>query len=505
MKLNSCDYFNKFISGSCRLILLPLVSLTFIWMHIANPAFVADDAFIHYRIADNFATSGYPFFNLAEPVLASSSMLWTLLLAFAFRIFGAHLVIVDLICAACSLAAAFTFAKVAVSLKDGKRWYIESLVFIVVLAALVSSSLQRMETPLAILLLAVAMYTMPKRPLLTVVALLLAVCTRLEMIVFLLPTAAALLFARRLSINILLFTALAVAGPILYGVWFFFADLVPQTVHAKAAIYNLGMLDSFFLLVGSALGKTIFLSNPLVLALACVVLPLSMLFITLGLWPLIRQERSRIAGLLLFGALSLMSLYVAARVYIFPWYTPLFLTPLLVGMALAAMQTKNIYWRALSFIWVAPLLVHACLDTFAALAQPESFSEYEGGQRAAAYRQLGEQIFKECPSCVLMASEIGGLGIGFRGKMLDAAGLATPEAVDYQRALIAGSLNTFGGGVPGEFVAKAKPDFVVGMDAMLEDFQRHSCWHEYEQIALSSVHTDREGELKAFRIIRATN
>ncbi len=505
MKQIERAYSGEFASRICRILILFLFSFVFTWLHLRNPEFRADDAFIHYRIADNFATSGYPFFNLAESVLASSSVVWTLVLALAFRVFGANWLVVDLICVLSSLAAAFTFAKVVSSLSNSKRWYLEILVFILVLAGLLASSLQRMETPLAILFLAIGMCALAKIPLLACGVLLLAVCTRLEMLVFFLPTAALLLFTRQLRLSALLLAPIVVAGPIFFGVWYFFTDLVPQTVHAKAAIYDLSMLNSFFLLVGGVLGKTIFVSSPPALAIACVLLPLSMLFIALCLWPLLKQEHSRIAGLLFFGALSLMSLYVAARVYIFPWYTPLYLVPLILGFVLTALQTKNFFWRALTFIWLVPLSVHAGLDTFAAVAKPKLFSEYEGGARAAAYRQVGEQLFQECPSCVLMASEIGGLGFGFRGKVLDAAGLATPEAVSFQRALKAGSTNTFGGGIPGEFVAKAKPDFVVGMDVMLSDFQHHSCRQDYEQVMLSWAHRDREGELKAFRIIRAKN
>ena len=55
---------------------------------LADPVYAEDDAYIHFRIARNFAQYDRPYFNLNEPVYATSAISWTLLVAFLFKIFG---------------------------------------------------------------------------------------------------------------------------------------------------------------------------------------------------------------------------------------------------------------------------------------------------------------------------------------------------------------------------------------------------------------------------------
>src|SRR3954470_12948203 len=46
--------------------------------------FAFDDAYIHFRIARHLAQDGQPYYNVGDAVMASSSSVWTLVLAALF-------------------------------------------------------------------------------------------------------------------------------------------------------------------------------------------------------------------------------------------------------------------------------------------------------------------------------------------------------------------------------------------------------------------------------------
>jgi hypothetical protein len=67
-----------------------------------------------------------------------------------------------------------------------------------------------------------------------------------------------------------------------------------------------------------------------------------------------------------------------------------------------------------------------------------------------------------CPTARLMTSEIGGLGEGFRGEILDGFGLATPNAIRFHpmrvpEDRVSGDI----GAIPLGFVREERPDVVV--------------------------------------------
>lgn len=64
------------------------VCLLSLFVHLRLFPYAEDDAYIHFRIARNFAQYDRPYFNLNEPVYATSAISWTLLVAFLFKIFG---------------------------------------------------------------------------------------------------------------------------------------------------------------------------------------------------------------------------------------------------------------------------------------------------------------------------------------------------------------------------------------------------------------------------------
>jgi hypothetical protein len=94
--------------------------------------------------------------------------------------------------------------------------------------------------------------------------------------------------------------------------------------------------------------------------------------------------------------------------------------------------------------------------------------------RTIEYLSVGRSIYQECPTARLMSSEIGGLGEGFEGEILDAVGLATPSAIKYHPMRVpeerrSGDL----GEIPTGFVSEMRPDVIVSYDVFAESLLKN--------------------------------
>ncbi len=468
-------------SAMLQLFVLAIIVAT----HLLRPEFIADDAYIHLRIASNFVSSGAPYFNAGEAVNASSSMLWTLLLSVFVACLGPKEWLLPLL-AAVSLAALTRESWVFLRTRSSQIFAV--LGTLGVLGATLSTSLQGMETPLALFLLVRGFNLLSANRAGACIYLSLAACTRLECLVFLLLCVSFLPYAKGKKVS----EILAVFLPYLAFLLFMFGSLIPQSVVAKSAIYKLSIFDSFFLSVRAYLGPQAFDNFPLLVSIFSVALLVLFFFDAVqnrGAWISKRQET-----IMLWGAILIWTAYLLRTVYVFPWYSPLYVVPLL--LALVGRSDTSLTRYAALFVCVCPLLLRFLLDGYATVAQPAFFSQYEGGQRALAYRQLGAELTRACPNCTLLAAEIGGLAVGFPGRVYDAAGLASPDAVPYQ---IPYQANNFGGVVAPDYVAQVKPDFVVGVEAMLSAFKQSTEFKNYSRQDILVSHQGREGKLEAWR------
>ena len=156
----------------------------------------------------------------------------------------------------------------------------------------------------------------------------------------------------------------------------------------------------------------------------------------LAWWFYSRDRRARPAGILLaaFGA-SLGLAYVARKTFIFAWYLPLVWVPLAVGVLLWS-NRKRTGPAVLSVGLTAAMLVPLFGSDLSVLPvamrePPGNIAGFEESARVHEYRRIGAALYQQCPTGTLMTSEIGGLGWGFRGTILDGAGLGSPEAIRY--------------------------------------------------------------------------
>ncbi len=118
--------------------------------------FAFDDAYIHFRIAENFARLGRPYYNPTEPVFTTSSFIWTCLLAFFVKINLPLSVSVAVSNASFSVLGAWLWSRFLRPNTDKYPRAFEYLFMVVYFGAILPSAVGLMEAPLALLLLGLA-------------------------------------------------------------------------------------------------------------------------------------------------------------------------------------------------------------------------------------------------------------------------------------------------------------------------------------------------------------
>src|SRR5579862_8108957 len=109
---------------------------------------LGDDVYIHLRIAQNLIRTGHPYFNPGEPVMVTSSPVWTILLACNGLLFGTQntLWVWNALCVAVASTASYALAWFHVRSLGGVYKITALLLPVTVIAALSNSS-PGMETP----------------------------------------------------------------------------------------------------------------------------------------------------------------------------------------------------------------------------------------------------------------------------------------------------------------------------------------------------------------------
>jgi hypothetical protein len=82
-----------------------------------------------------------------------------------------------------------------------------------------------------------------------------------------------------------------------------------------------------------------------------------------------------------------------------------------------------------------------------------------------------------------MSSEVGGLGYGFKGKILDGAGLLSDGALKYHPMRVPEERPSgLVGAIPAGYVKEVKPDIIVSYDCFCGDFMKSSESADYVNI-----------------------
>ncbi|WP_419804647.1 hypothetical protein [Terriglobus sp.] len=441
-----------------------------LWLHLRLGDMGFDDTWIHLRIARNLLQTGHAWFNINERVMATSSPLWTLLMAVLHV--PSHpgmLPVLEalLMWAACVLAFSITRRNFATQ-SEWSRDVLALFAGLLTATLLVSSSVGQMETPLAIVFLLGAWRAAQANLGFALPLLAMAAVTRLELLpVWLLATVAALLWSRRHRIAALEGAAIV----LLMAAWTVvqFHVLLPNSMRAKQISYDFTLSRTVQQFIGFRLRDG-------AVAVLLVVFGVA----TLRLWWQRRalreswQQRLPVAAAL--SGLLLIAEYIAHRTVLFEWYRPLYLLPLALGLlltvppgvgaagraALAAAQIVLLAWLVAPAAQSIPRMLRG-----AAAGTVPVKSQIDGGDyvRVQEYLQVGQVLARTCPKGRVLASEIGGLGWAFPGDLLDGFGIASPAALRYQ-PLRSGAPK---GGIPAGFLLEAQPDVVVSYTVMSDE------------------------------------
>jgi len=431
---------------------------------------LADDAYIHLRIAHNLLRTGHPYFNPGEPVMVTSSPVWTLLLAFNELLFGSrnNLWAWNAVLVGVAASASYRLAWFHVG-SLSKTYKVAALLLPVTVMACLANSYWGMETALAIALLLLAVVAFLKSSPWALPLLTFAAFTRYEL-AGALAVAGVICLATRTGRRYGAAPASVIAG--ILAAWLFkeFGTIIPNAVAAKSKVYAVPI----HVIWTSLLPKPFILSDAenllLLLGLGLV-----------GSWaadPLRhrgRREPVRLASLaLMIGGISLLLLYVACRTFIFPWYVALVQCPVLVG-ALSVTAIDHSWRRRIAALILLPILflnvfVSPTKIAIASMAlRPAGAPLLNESRRVHVYLSAGALLHQACPQSELMTSEIGALGYSFQGYVSDGVGIASPGALKYHPMAVPQERSdpSFGA-IPPRFVRDRKPDLIFTYDIYAE-------------------------------------
>ena len=427
----------------------------------------ADDSYIHLRIATHLLTTGHGYFNLGEKVMVTSSPVWTVLLGISAWLCHGFPAALALEAASMGLACTMSFLLVSRNLHlDTLRTIALSLIpTAAVFLILLQSTIQQMESTLAVGLVLAAIYLFDLGSAWWLSLLVLAGFTRYEYFAVLVVLVSVALLTKRLKpapavIAAVVFSVIAVYLLYQYG------TLVPNTLRAKAAVY----VGSYAQTAGS-LGLGV--EKPLAVLRTCLLLATLIALATSKL-----DRRLIVPGAMVSAGALLDLCYVLRKTMIFPWYRPLASTLIVLGLILSAPLFEGRGWRR----YIAIVALLAFMDPMTsgrelaayALDNASFDSADKFDIRTVEYLSVGHSIYQECPTARLMSSEIGGLGEGFEGEILDAVGLATPAAIKYHPMRVPDERSSGDlGEIPTGFVNETHPDVIVSYDEFAESLLKN--------------------------------
>ncbi len=428
----------------------------------------ADDSYIHLRIATHLMTTGHGYFNLGEKVMVTSSPVWTLLLGVSACFFHGFPAALALEAASMGLACTMSFLLISRYLHlDTLRTILLSLIPpATVFLILLQSTIQQMESTLAIGLVLSSIYLFEMGNIWWLSLLVLAGFTRYEYFAVVIVFFTVALIAKRLK-PMAVFIAVIVFSVMALYLLYQYGTLVPNTLRAKAAVY----VGSYAHTAGSlGLG----LEKPLAILRTCLLFAALIALTTSKL-----QRRLIVPGAMVSAGALLDLCYVVKKTMIFPWYRPLGSALVVLGLILSVAAFERGGWRRYIAIAAVLAFINPMTSGKELAAYALNNASLDGADdfdiRTIEYLSVGNSIYQECPSARIMSSEIGGLGEGFEGEILDAVGLATPSAIKYHPLRVpeersSGDL----GAIPAAFVSEMRPDVIVSYDVFAQSLLKNS-------------------------------
>lgn len=430
------------------------ISWVFIALLFALPSLAMqyfDDTYIHARIIERFHLLGTMNFNDGQSGKIDSSTGWVLLMG----LFGAIGVQTLMAFSVMNFLVICLFTLLMLNLRSPLRWWL-------LLAALpytLIASYGGMETALVSLLMLLAFVLHERSMLVTSLLLLLASIIRVECYPLLVAVLGIGLIRRTLTVSQTLLI-LAIAAGFLVGELGLLGDIVPHAATAKRIGYNHPLLAQAHSILKLRLGGSLY-------PMAAGALLLLLFYVA--------QRACRSSVLLsvsdayLGFAVLLLGLWVFSQSNQFEWYGCLFATAVVLGVA-----GRDDWQRLGRYAAICLLVILSVAGVRDGFQLVRGFiGENLYFVRVDRYIQISRGLYAYCPSCTLMTSEVGGLGYGFKGTVLDGFGLADARAMKYHPMKVPEERSNYAtGAIPRGYIDEMDPDFIVSMPTFIEDFKR---------------------------------
>ena len=457
-----------------------------------------DDAYIHLRVAENLASGLGPYYSAGEQIAASSSPLWSVLLAALSKVgLAAPVVIASVNALLLALGALFACGALFVRAPSTLQRGIEVGFGLLYCALLLPSAAGLMETPLALALAFVALYAIRHERGWGFALLGLAAGVRFEMLGF----AIAVIVVRALQRKRLSWRELgawaAGCAPWLIYQLVAFGQIFSSTIGAKAEVYQLTALEAWRLAVaffapswpaaissggrGHSYLLWILIGSGLLLCAA-----------------IVRRTEKHWALAVSVGlaAIGLIGVYLVSGTLVFPWYSPLVLVPL----AAATLSVAQRSHRALAVIallsWMPFVIELAPSASAVLLNRPDDYRYFRVNARAGQYLQVGEALFEAYPTATLLSSEVGALGYGFRGPILDAVGLTSTGVSEFHPLSVPQERPAgWVGAIPPALVEQRHPELIVSLELFSGALRQSDILRSYQHLSLP-IYT--EADRRAF-------
>lgn len=178
--------------------------------------------------------------------------------------------------------------------------------------------------------------------------------------------------------------------------------------------------------------------------------------------------------------------YIKTRAHVHGWYKPLYLVPILLAVwTIAFRLNKKAILSLLILILLRFYQDFAAYSYAATTGSNQVFHGFLTGARTNMYLAVGRFLYKKYPDAILMTSEVGGLGYGFRGKILDAIGLIQPDCLKYHPMRVPEEhSNGPIGAIPRQCEEENLPEIIVSCDIFMQSLAKSKVLKPYFHYAL---------------------
>jgi len=446
--------------------------LAWLALHLALVPYLVEDSYIHFRVAENLVNTGNPYFNPGEAVKTSSSTPWTWLLALLLWLAPRNLNLLVVFSALVSAAGAVATLVLLRTTASRKLLWWEVLIALVTYLSIVqSASIATMETALALTFATAGLAAFAHRKPWAFCLLGLATATRLEFAALLASTAIVTLATRAMPLRACLLWAVAGSAPSALFDLIQYHTLVPHAAVAKPIIHQLSWVGAFSLLLPEAILSEFYYHGLVYAAYATLYVLIATLPLLTLTWSrdTVRDPAVQVMAIAAVTGLVIATTYAVARSIIFPWYRALYLGLLFLPALMGALRNRTLGSYLLIVAASLPLLFDFGGSVLAACGRPEVARHFLEGARARHTGKVAAELYREYPEATLMTSEIGAVGFGFRGRIQDGAGIASPEALRYYPLPVpAERYDAADAPVPLRYLKDQRPGLVMAVDRHLD-------------------------------------